>query len=62
MGVGSREGHSPIPRKNKLNTTKTKCKLISLRSTNNYFLGARSQMCYISDVKRTLHVVDICKF
>ena len=57
-GVGS---GSPSLGKNKLNTTKTKCKLMSLRSTKNYFLGARSWMCYVIDVNVTLHVVDICK-
>jgi len=45
-----------------LNTTTTKRKLISLRSTKNYFLSAWAQMCYITDVNKTFHVVDICKF
>jgi len=35
-------------RKNKLNTTTPKRKLISLRSTKNYFLSARAQMCYVT--------------
>jgi len=54
--------YSPLPRKNKLNRTTTKRKLISLRSTKNYFLSARSRMCYVTDVKITFHVVGICKF
>jgi len=54
MGVGSR--------KNKLNTATTKRKLISLRSTKHYFLSARARMCYVTDVNKTFHIVDICKF
>jgi len=55
-------GHSPLPRKNKLNTTTTKRKLISLRSTKNYFLSTWARMCYVTDVNKTFHIVNICKF
>jgi len=29
--------------------------------SNNYFLSARTWMCYVTDVNKTFHV-DICKF
>jgi len=37
-------------------------KINQFAQDNKYFLGARSRMCYITDVNRTLHVVDVCKF
>jgi len=53
---------SPLPRKNKLNTTTTKRKLITLRSTINYFLRAWSRMFNVNDVNKTFRAVDICEF
>jgi len=55
--VGYGEGHSP--RKNKLKTTTAKQTLVSLCSTKNCFLSARSLMRYVTDVNKTFLAVDI---
>jgi len=50
------------PQEKQVKPTTKKRKLISLRSTTNYFLSARARMCYVTDVNKTFHIVDICKF
>ena len=73
---GWRRGISNIFKTNKINKNKwgwglgqekqvkhnyNETKLISFYSTKNYLLSARSRMCYVTDVNKTLHVIDICK-
>jgi len=56
MGMGSGRGVAPPQEKQVKHNYRcaTKRKLICLRSTKNYFLSARSQMCYVTDVNKTI--------